>query len=1147
MNKSRPIQYGLTFLMKVTLTQILITSMTIVMAHAVNSWGQEALDRKVSIEVQNKKIEDVLDLLEEKANVTFTYRAKLIRADEAVSLQFTNASLRDVLANIVKADIGFKVVHNQIVFHKKKFTNAIRATRNADLIPSSTFVGNVTGTVTDETGQPLPGVNILVKGTTNGTTSNQDGTYTINVDDPERTLIFSFIGYTSQEVKVGNQSQINIALVPDVRSLQEVVVVGYGTQKKVNLTGAVASVTGDDIIKRPVTNAATMLQGRMPGVQIVQNSGEPGNEEVSIRVRGTGTFSGAGSDPLVLIDGVPGSLSNLNPNNIESISVLKDAASASIYGSRAANGVILVTTKMGQEGKISLTYSGNYAIHAPTKLFDLITNSAEYMELYNEARVNSGLMSDLYTDEMINTYRNATDRNVYPNTDWLDLMFNAAPTQMHNLSFSGGNSGTTFDVSVGYVNQEGVMKGFDYERFNIRLNLASKVNENIRFGANLALKKGSKTAPRQGATDTFLATMAQAPTYSPQLSDGSGRYTNKAFPFEYNNKNPVAIVGNKVNRNTDDYALQTQGWIDIKLAKGLNWNTKAAINLDFSKYDDFRPIVPLYNFTTNQPMGILDVGGAGLVIRDEQNVYKNIYSYLNFEHLFGTKHEVSAKAGYSAEDNVWQYLNGYRQDYPNDNLRQLDAGSPSVQQATGTKNEWALMSFFGRIGYIYDDRYLLEANLRYDGTSRLAPESRWGAFPSFSAGWRVSEEQFIKNLSLSWLDQLKFRGSYGQLGNQNIGLYPYQSILQLTSNYSFDNSNLSPGVAQTGLANQNITWETTTAVDVGFDLTLFQGFNITFDWYKKKTTDILRSSQPINGLVIDGVGLQVPDVVGLNPPTVNQGTMENTGIELNLQYTNRVASGYFTGLNYNLGFNIDHYKNKLVDFGPREIRSNSILEEGYEWDSHFMLEWIGIFQSADEITNSPKQFNDATLPGDLKFKDANNDGKVDNDDRIHMSGRYPSFNYAFNFSTNWKGLDLSAQFQGVENVKYFVNGWGTIPFVQGAPPTTDWRGRWTDTNPSATTPRIYWGWSAPEKITRNSSWYLQDGSYLRLKNLTVGYTLPNTLTERASISQLRVYFSGDNLLTRTKYPGLDPERGSSGTFVNYPQNKIYSFGVNVTF
>jgi TonB-linked SusC/RagA family outer membrane protein len=1080
---------------------------------------------KLSLDFQNARVVDVLEAIENQSEFRFAYSAEYIDMNRKVSIEVKGKSIEQTLPLLFEgAGVKYSINDRHIMLFR------------ADMEQNSIHQPGkfVSGKVTDSTGSSLPGVSVVVKGTTTGTITGENGNFSLSNVPENATLQFSFVGMKMQEVAVGGKSSVNVTLAEDAIGIEEVVAIGYGTQKKVNLTGAISTVNGADMIKRPVTNAGTMIQGLMPGVQVTQNSGEPGNEGVSIRIRGTGTFSSAGSNPLVLIDGVQGNLSDLNPNNIENISVLKDAASASIYGARAANGVILVTTKTGKEGKISMEYSGNYGVHSPTKMYELITNSAEYMEMFNEARLNSGLTSGLYSQDIINTYRNATDRNLYPNTDWLDLIFNPAPTQTHNLSFSGGTGGTRFDISLGYVNQEGIMKGFDYEKYNIRVNMSSQVNDKIKFGANFAVKKGVKSAPRQGAADTFLAAMSQAPTYSPQLADGSGRYTFKAYDFEYNNKSPIAIIDNKVNRNTDDYVISSQGWLDIHLLKGLKWYTKAAVNMDFSKYYDFRAQVPLYNFRTNEFMTLLDVGGSGLVVQDDQNVYKNLYTYLNYDREIGDGHKVSGQAGYSMEDNVYQYLNGYRKNYPSDVLRQLNAGSPSVQQATGTQNEWAMMSFFGRLGYNFKDRYLLEANLRYDGTSRLNPDSRWGAFPSFSAGWRVTEEQFVKDLDLNWLNSLKLRSSYGELGNQNIGLYPYQSILALTSNYSFNDASLSSGVAQTSLANPNIMWETTSILDFGFDLTAFQGLNVTFDWYKKSTTDILRGSQ-------------VTDAVGLNPPTVNNGTMENSGVELGLQYTNRVNAGYFAGLNYNLGFNIDHYKNKLVDFGAREISGYSLREEGYEWDSFYMLEWIGIFQSTTEIANSPKQFTDATVPGDLKFKDANKDGKVDNDDRIPISGRYPAFNYAFNLSSNWKGFDLSAQFQGVQDVKYFVNDWGTIPFVQGSPPTTDWRDRWTESNPSTTKPRMYWGWGAPERIRRNSSWYLQDGSYLRLKNLTFGYTLPNRLTQRSGIQQLRVYFSGDNLVTLTKYPGLDPERGGSGSFVNYPQNKIYSFGVNVKF
>ncbi|MCW0483111.1 TonB-dependent receptor [Gaoshiqia sediminis] len=1101
--------------MKLTLLLIMLTVFS---SLAADLYSQNT---KLSLEYQNEKIVTVLREIEDKSEFRFFFNEE-IDVNSKVSIDVSNAPIQTVMDEIFRdKNVNYEIIGRQVILRAGVKMN------------QSQQPANVSGKVTDSSGQPLPGVTVVVKGTTAGTITDVDGNYNLSNVPSDAVLQISFVGMKAQEIPVGGKREISVTLTEETIGLEEVVAVGYGTQKKVNLTGAIASVSGEDIVKRPVTNAASMIQGLMPGVQITQNSGEPGNEGISIRIRGTGTFSSAGSDPLVLIDGIQGDLSDLNPNNIESVSVLKDAASASIYGSRAANGVILVTTKTGEEGKINMEYSGNYGIHKPTKMYNLVTNSAEYMELYNEARLNSGLNSSLYSQEMIDAYRNATDRNLYPNTDWLDLIFSPAPTQTHNLAFSGGSKSTKFNISLGYVNQEGVMKGFDYEKFNTRFNISSMVNEKIKFGGSMSVKKGERSGPRSGSQDSFVAAMAQPPTYGPYLPDGSGRYTFKAYDFEYNNKNPIAIIDEKVFQNTTDYAITLQGWLDVELTKNLKWYTKAATNLDFSKFDDFRPQVPLYNFHTGDYMTLLDVGGAGLVVQDDQNVYQNLYTYLSLEKKLGD-HNFFIQGGYSIEDNIYQYLRGYRKEYPSDILRQLNAGSPSVQQANGTKNEWALMSFFGRLNYNYKDRYLFEANIRRDGSSRFASDSRWGTFPSFSAGWRINEENFMKSLNASWLNNLKLRGSYGELGNQNIGLYPYQSMLALSSNYSFDDASLGSGVAQQSLSNEKIRWESTSVLDFGLDVTAFNGLSLTLDWYKKRTTDILRGSQ-------------VTGVVGLNPPTINNGTMENTGIEATLQYQNHLKGGYFAGLNYRIGLNADHYKNKLVDFGAREISGYYLREESYEWDTFYMLEQIGIFQSTTEIANSPKQFNDATVPGDLKFKDANKDGKIDNDDRVPIKGRYPALNYSMNFSATWKGFDLSAQLQGVHNVKYYVDGWGTIPFVQGAPPTTDWRNRWTEENPSTTMPRIYWGWGAPERISRRSTWYLQDGSYLRLKNLTVGYTLPNQLTQQIGLKQLRIYFSGDNLFTITDYPGLDPERGGSGSFVNYPQNKIYSFGLNVKF
>jgi TonB-linked SusC/RagA family outer membrane protein len=992
---------------------------------------------------------------------------------------------------------------------------------------SITIQGKVTGN-----GTPLPGVSIRVAGTQTGATTGADGVYTLSAA-PNASLVFSSYGYKTQTVAVNNRTSINVTLDVDQKSLEEVVVVGYGTQKKVNLTGAVATVDGDQLLKRPITNPSAMLQGAMPGVQIVQGTGEPGNEQVSIRIRGSGTFSGAGADPLVLIDGVEGRLSDLNPSNIENVSVLKDAASASIYGSRAANGVIIVTTKQGKEGKMKVSYDFNYGINKATRLFDQVTNSAQYMTMFNEAMTNSGLVNagktNIYTQDEIDAYKNATDHKLYPNTNWMDVIFQTAPTTQHNLNISGGKGGTVYDASIGYVNQEGIMRGFNYKKYTARLNVTSDVNKWLRFGANVFFKNGHREQPEDGSEDIFLSAMAQAPTYSPKLADGSGHYTYKAYDFEQNNKNPLAMIEGGINHNTDDYAATMQSWVEVKLLKHFSWYTKAAADAYVDKYINRTPALNLYNFRTNQFMTALDLGSS-IESQDEITIYTNIYSYLNYDQTFGG-HNIKLEAGYSKEASNYQYLKGSRRNYTLTTPGELDGANGATQYNNGTENGWALISFFGRLNYNYKERYLFEANLRYDGSSKLTPSSRWGAFPSFSAGWRVTEEQFMKDLELSWLNNLKFRGSYGKLGNQNIGNYPYQAIINPTNSYSFNNSTLTNGLAQTDLNNPDIHWELSTMSDVGLDLTIFKGLNLTADWYKKRTTDILRSAQ-------------VTGVVGLNPPTINNGTVDNTGVELGLSY-----SGDIKDVHYTIGGNLEHYRNQLVDYGSKDIYDHTTRQTGHEIDNYYLLKVAGIFQTDDEIAKSPKQYNDIDHPGDLKYVDANHDGVINDADKVFVSGAFPALNYSLNLQLQWKGFDLYAMAQGVNNIKYYVNGWGTLPFIQGSSPTTNWLNAWTPEHPSATMPRLYFAGTSTSNIGRASTFFLQDASYLRLKNITLGYTLPHTLTNRIGIDNVRVFFSGDNLLTATKYPGLDPERpfNQDNNFVQYPQNKVYSFGLNVKF
>ena len=1003
----------------------------------------------------------------------------------------------------------------------------------------------VSGVVTDEAGEPLIGVSVLVKGTTLGNITDLNGRFSLDV--PEGSILeISYIGYKTQSIKA-QREPMNIVLKEDAQKLDEVVVVGFGTQKKVNLTGSVSAVTGDDISKRPVANAAILLQGQIPGLRVNQGLGQPGGEGTSFRIRGQGTFSSAGSDPLILINGVPGSMTNLDPSVIESVSVLKDAASAAIYGARAANGVILVTTKQGAVGdKVHISYHGNVGLHTPTKLYDRVTNSVEYMELANLAWKNSGTGKQ-YTQDQINLYRNNVGDPQYPNFDWQDYMFRIAVVQTHNLSMAGSTEKTTYNVALNFVDQPGTMRGFKYRKYNATIDLTARITNFIKVGTYANLMYGETEQPRQGQNDAFLSTLSQAPTYMPWLpDDGTGirRWTSSAYSFESHNKNMPAIIGDNAMKRDNNFDINAQLWLEINLAKGLTWYTKGAARLQSNKSKDWRGSTTYtYDYHTGERSSELDKGGLGLSVGDGRRFYTNLYSYLKYDlSLVDNAHNFSLMVGYNQESEKYETLNAYRKDFAFD-LPVLNAGGTADWSNSGGEEEWAIQSLFGRFNYDFKERYLFEANMRYDGTSRISDENRWGVFPSFSVAWRATEEEFIKNLNLNWLNNFKLRGSWGQLGNQNIGLYPYQAMISGVDDYPFTKTSdgVIIGYQQTAYANRNIKWETTTITDIGFDLQVFDGLSVTFDWYKKTTDDILRSSQ-------------VSSLLGLSAPTVNNGSVENKGIEVALNYANMVKGGTFRGFRYNAGVYFDRSRNKLTEFGAEEIGSYSIKREGLPYDEYYMLECIGVFADQAEINASPKQFNDNTQPGDLKYKDISGpdgkpDGVIDNYDRRTFSGRFPGFEYGINASATWKGFDLSLIGQGVSDKKYYTTDWGVQPFMQGSSPNKDYiKHMWTEENPyGAKHPKLYWQDMGGGKNTRPNSYYLKDASFFRLKNVTLGYTLPRVWTEKANISKVRIYFSGDNLLTLTPYKGLDPERNGDGRDAIYPQNRIYSCGLNVEF
>lgn len=1087
---------------------------------------------KLSSKMQDVTVQEVLASVEQQTDYHFTYNPMQIGADRRVTIDLNNKSVTEILDELfLGKKVQYVVEGNNIVLFADNKKAEVK-----DIVQQKSKI--VTGTVLDVTGMPVIGANVTVKGTTQGTITDMDGKFSLEVAEGD-ILQVTYIGFANQEVKVGTQTNLSVTLKEDAEALDELVVVGYGTQKKVNLTGAVTAITGEKITKRPVTNTTTMLQGQVPGLRIVQGTGQPGAESVSVKIRGVGTFSGAGASPLVLINGVTGDLSSVDPNMIESVSVLKDAASAAIYGARAANGVILITTKQGADKgeKVSITYRGNFAVHTPTKMFDLVTNSADYMTLFNQAKINSG-ESGLYPEEEIEKYRNSNGSVEYPSFDWLGYMFNPAFVHQHNLSLAGTAKKTTYNIALNYADQDGTLRSFKYKKYNVTVDLTTQATNWMKVGFFTNMMKGDRNFNGVSQDDAILSTMSQAPTYMPWLpDDGTGvrKYTRKAYENELFNKNMPMIVEkdlfHQTNVNTD---INAQLWLDIQLTQGLTWYTKGAVRQVNTRNENWRGgMQPTYNYHTGELIEM--TGDYGLSVSENRTFYTNLYTYLKYDYATPNRdHNFSLMVGYSQETNKYETLEAYRRDYDFD-LPTIDAGAGSPNWSnSGKVEEWALMSGFFRLNYNYKDRYLFEANARYDGSSRLSPDGRWGLFPSLSGAWRVSEESFMKDWE--WLSNAKIRTSWGKLGNQEIGLYPYQAMISKVNSYPFDKNEMSSAYIQTAFVNRDIKWETTTITDVGLDMLLWNKFNITFDWYKKETDGILRSAQ-------------VSALLGMDAPTINDGTMQDKGIELAFAW-NDYTDTRLGGLDYNVGFYIDRTRNTLVNFGSTEKDGKVIREEGLPYDSYYMLDCIGIFATQEEIDNAPKQYNDDTQPGDLRYRDTNNDGVINDDDRILISGKYPNFEYGLNAGLNWNGFDVSLLTQGVAGTKSFIDyRWGLAPFFQGSAPTKDYvAGMWTEENPyNAKYPKIYFGTLGGTKNTRTNSYFLQNTSYFRLKNLTVGYTLPKVLTDKIHLQKVRFYFSGDNLLTFTKYEGLDPERSGDGTLTQYPQNRICSIGVDVEF
>ena len=1109
--------------MRITLCIILLSFLG---AIASETYSQTT---RISLDLKNTKVRDALGAIENQSEFFFLYSEKLIDVNREVNIVVQAATIEKILDKIFEGtNVNFTVKGRQIVL----------ATPEANYVNGANQQGKrVTGKVTDLKGTSVPGASVIVKGTSTGVVTDIDGSYSLSNIPENATLQFSFVGMISQEIVVGNQSTINVFLKEETIAIDEVVAIGYGTQKKINLTGSVSAVSSAELIKRPVHNVGNLLQGKVSGLQVTQNSGQPGNDEAVINIRGLGTFSGAGSEPLVLIDGVQGYLNTLSPEDIESISVLKDAASASIYGARAANGVILVTTKRGKSGELNIEYGGNYQVQEPTRMPKFVTNSADFMTYFNVANQRNN-QANYFTQSEINAFRNSSDPIKYPNFNWLDYMLQNGQEQNHHISMNGGNEKTRFNVSLGYMDQKGIAihDAFNYSKIDMRFNIDSKLNKVVAFGSNFSFNYSDRNQPVMGGEEFVLLLYSAGPNYLPKLSDGSGRWTWRYNNAAWHNRNPEQAlsygnVGHKL------YSLATQIFMDINLTKGLIFEVKGAVNYNtqFNKHQEHA--VPSYFYSDNSLAGLITGYNPGVTDTFEQNILTTFYSTLNYKKNF-LYHNINALIGYSQESNNYRYLQGFKMTFPTDELGELDAGSTANQSIGGSSNDWALQSLFGRINYDYKEKYLFESNFRYDGSSRIFKDNRWGLFPSLSAGWRLSEESFMDQFS--WINNLKLRASWGKLGNQNIGLYPYQDIMAINS-YAFSSS-VDQGVAVTRLTDKSLKWETTTVSDFGVDLNIKEGlFSMTADWFNKVTDNIL-------------YGIDVPASIGLDPPTVNYAKMKNTGFEFEVGHSHKIGD-----VKYSINLNLSTFKNEVLKVKSPSY-GRTTIQEGLPWNTFYLIQWTGIFQNQAEIDNSPKQpYN--PKPGDLKFKDqltvdTNNDGipdsgdgVIDSKDRVPVAGAFPKFYYGGRINLSWKNFDLSIFMQGVEGQKIYVGGWGVNPFTQGSAPTTDFaKNAWTLENHSNTYPAMYKSGYGPVTGTA-STYFLKDASYFRLKNLMIGYNLPTQFSQKIGMKSLRIYLSGDNLATITKYPLADPERTGSGSFgyAAYPQLKVYTIGLNVKF
>lgn len=1013
----------------------------------------------------------------------------------------------------------------------------------------ATIAATVTGSVTDRKGQPLIGAIVTVKDDPkNGAVTDIDGNFTLSGVTDGETLRISYVGYKAEDVKVkSGRTEYPVVLKVDRALLDEVVVVGYATQRKIDLTGAVSSVDVDALEDRPVTNVTNALAGLAAGLSVTNTGGNtPGYESQNIMVRGQGTLND--SAPLVVVDGMTGiALSDINPQDIQNISILKDAASAAIYGSRAANGVILVTTRQGSERAPRVTYSGNVSFETVAKRLNLVTDYADFMEIQNAALVANG-QAARFSQGKIDEWRNDAGKNptVYPNTDWQDHIYrNPSVVQNHNLAVTGGSRIFKYNISLGYVNNPGMIYHTDYERYQLRANLDVNIKPWLAVGTNLFgyLDTNNPSAENAAAGGDVIFgygafnTVPGMTLYDP----ATGLYGGIQNPEDDNVSN-----ANPYRRQwfyKDEYPVKTKREV-VKLyakvmpVKGLTIKGSFSYNYWERNIEHQLTDRDLYRFTLDGPVLIRE-GVVRTYIRryNYRNTFRSSELTADYKVNFG-KFEASLLAGISQEYNKYDTDFFIKYDLVDPSLDAIDAGMTNGN-ITGNYNQWAMRSYFGRLNLNWDDKYLLEANFRADGSSRFAPGHRWGYFPSISAGWRISQEKFMEGTS-NWLNQLKIRASYGSLGNNaTTSYYMYQSLFA-TANYIL-NGNIAGGLAQSVLANPELTWEKTYMANVGLDFTMLGNrLSGSLDIYDKNTKGIL-------------ISLPAPLEHGTSTvPNQNAGEVNNRGFEADIRWNDRIGN-----ISYNVGANLSFVKNKVTKFQGNVSSINGVYktQEGKPINQLYVITVDRIVRDQADldyveslVAANPGYFATYQRPelGDFLYRDANGDGKLDANDRVEIGcGNTPTLTYGVSLGASWNNFDFSVLFQGIGNHQVYYNNQAfrfvTVMGQSLIKDITD--NAWTPENPYNSKYPLLRN-SANGKNNIASDAFVHNAAYFRCKNIQFGYTLPHNITKKFFVENLKVYASVDNLFTVTKFPGLDPEIGAS---VGYPSLRQYSVGVNISF